>query len=154
MDCRHIRFSLNSQELDLQQLQVLFNLTAFWAQNRSCEDLEAAIAHSCPVVSAWHGENLIGFGRATSDGVYRAMVWDVVIHPDYQGTGLGRQLMQTLLSHPHLSRVERVYLMTTQGQKFYERIGFQKNQSTTLVLFKETEAESLDCWQLSLPRSH
>jgi N-acetylglutamate synthase-like GNAT family acetyltransferase len=80
---------------------------------------------------------MIGFARATSDGIYRASIWDVVIHPKYQGSGLGRKLVQTVLSHPKMCRVERVYLMTTHQQKFYERIGFEYNSSTTMVLHNQ-----------------
>ena len=134
MDCRHIQFCVDKTKIDLLQLQTLFNLTAFWARERNIEDLEIAIANSNPVVSVWNGSQMIGFARATSDGIYRATVWDVVIHPDFRGAGLGRKLVQTVLSHPCISRVERVYLMTTHQQKFYEGIGFQLNQSTTMVL--------------------
>jgi N-acetylglutamate synthase-like GNAT family acetyltransferase len=134
MDCRSIQFSLDKSLIDLTQLQQLYSLTAFWARDRKLNDLALAIAHSNPVVTVWDGSKLIGCGRATSDGIYRATIWDVVIHPDYQGWGLGRKLVETLLSHPLLSRVERIYLMTTYQQEFYERIGFQKNQSTTMVL--------------------
>ncbi|HEY9845449.1 MAG TPA: GNAT family N-acetyltransferase, partial [Candidatus Caenarcaniphilales bacterium] len=96
-----------------------------------------AIAHSKPVMTVWDGEHLIGFARATSDGIYRATIWDVIIHPDYRGAGLGRKLVEKLLAHPHLSQVERVYLMTTHQQHFYERLGFQRNSSTTMVLAQE-----------------
>ncbi|MBD0308853.1 MAG: GNAT family N-acetyltransferase, partial [Microcoleus sp. T1-bin1] len=58
--------------------------------------------------------------------------------------GLGRQLVQTVLSHPRMCRVERVYLMTTYKQRFYERIGFQKNASTTLVLENPLLEENLE----------
>ncbi|MDX2245084.1 MAG: GNAT family N-acetyltransferase [Leptolyngbyaceae cyanobacterium bins.302] len=134
MDCRHIQFCDQKSKIDLPQLQALFNLTAFWARDRRLEDLERAIAHSNPVITLWNHEQLIGFARATSDGVYRAVIWDVVIHPDYQGAGLGRKLVQTVLTHPSLSPVERVYLMTTHQQSFYEKIGFEPNSSTTMVL--------------------
>jgi hypothetical protein len=36
-----------------------------------------------------------------------------------------------------LQRVESVYLMTTNQQKFYERIGFEENRSTTMVLHNQ-----------------
>jgi N-acetylglutamate synthase-like GNAT family acetyltransferase len=134
MDYRSIQFSLDKSRIDLIQLQHLFSLAAFWARDRKLDDLEIALAHSNPVATVWDGKQLIGCGRATSDGIYRAMIWDVVIHPDYQGSGLGRKLVETLLSHPCLNRVERIYLMTTYQKDFYKRIGFQENQSTTLVL--------------------
>lgn len=134
MDCRHIRFCDRKSLVDLTQLQELFKTVAFWAKDRKIEDLEIAIANSEPTISVWDGKRMIGFARATSDGIYRACIWDVVIHPDYQGLGLGRKLVETVLSHPRMSRVERVYLMTTYQQKFYERIGFEHNQSSTMVL--------------------
>ena len=137
MDCSKIQFCDCKSQLDLNQLQALFRLGAFWAQDRRIEDLAVAIANSDPAIGVWDGERLIGFARATSDGIYRATIWDVVIHPDYRGAGLGRKLVETVLSHPHMSRVERVYLTTTHQQSFYERIGFQCNSSTTMVLYNQ-----------------
>jgi ribosomal protein S18 acetylase RimI-like enzyme len=152
MDCRHIQFCVQDgtfqgnnncpHEIDLHQLQHLFEITAFWAKERRLEDWQIALANSKPIVTAWDGERLIGFSRATSDGIYRATIWDVVIHPDYQGAGLGRKLVETVLMHPHVNRVERVYLMTTHQQKFYERIGFEVNSTTTMVLFNQPVSQS------------
>jgi len=135
MDCRHIQFCDRKSKIDINQLQELFQSAAFWAQDRKVEDLEIAIANSEPVITVWDAERLIGFARATSDGIYRATIWDVVIHLDYRGAGLGRKLVETVLSHPRMNRVERVYLMTSMQQRFYERIGFECNASTTMVLF-------------------
>lgn len=147
MDNRHIQFqeglTKQGQQVagkDLLKLQRLLQVGAFWAGERCLEDWEVAIANSSPIISVWDHEELIGFARATSDGIYRAMVWDVVIHPDYRGQGLGRQLVQTLLAHPHMNRVERIYLTTTHQQSFYEHIGFVCNSSTTMVLNQQTTA--------------
>jgi ribosomal protein S18 acetylase RimI-like enzyme len=137
MDYRHIQFCDRKSQIDLKQLQKLFQLGAFWAQDRKIEDLAIAIANSDPTIAVWDKNKLIGFARATSDGIYRATIWDVVIHPDYRGAGLGRKLVETVLSHPRLSRVERVYLMTSHQQSFYERIGFVCNSTTTMVLHNQ-----------------
>jgi N-acetylglutamate synthase-like GNAT family acetyltransferase len=142
MDCRHIQFcfyqeetqDVCTRELDLHELQALFQKTAHWAQERQVEDWAIAIANSKPIVTAWDGDQLIGFARAVSDGIYRATIWDVVIDPDYQGAGLGRKLVETVLMHPHVNRVEKVYLVTTHQQSFYERIGFECNTNTIMVL--------------------
>jgi N-acetylglutamate synthase-like GNAT family acetyltransferase len=143
MNACYIQFFIDKSKIDLLQLQKLFNLTAFWAQNRSLEDLEIAITNSNPVVSVWDHDIMIGFARATSDGVYRASIWDVIIHPNYQGRGLGRKLVETVITHPNLSRVERVYLMTSYQQNFYQRIGFEENKTTTMVLFNSLDRETL-----------
>ena len=130
-----ICFSTDRQKVDVAQVQQLLSVGAFWAQHRTLSDLETAIQHSEPVVTAWDGERLIGFARATSDRVYRAVLWDVVIHPEYRGRGLGRTLVKTLLAHPSVQGVERVYLMTSSQQGFYERLGFTENLTTTMVLW-------------------
>jgi GNAT superfamily N-acetyltransferase len=96
-------------------------LSAWW---------NSAIRWSVPAAKAV----LLGFARATGDAVYRAVIWDVVVDPAHQGQGIGRQLVETLIAHPLLNTVERVYLMTTFQQGFYEQLGFVKNASTTMVL--------------------
>lgn len=150
MDNRHIQFRDGLTESDqpvnaavLRKLQRLFQVGAFWAGERRLEDWEIAIANSYPIISVWDSEELIGFARATSDGIYRAMIWDVVIHPDYRGQGLGQQLVQTLLAHPRMNRVERIYLTTTHQQSFYQHIGFVSNSSTTMVLNQEVDVLSI-----------
>ena len=141
IDCSQIQFDEDKSKIDLLQLRELFNLTAFWAIDRRLEDLKTAIDYSDPVVTVWNEPQLIGFARATSDGIYRATIWDVIVHPDYQGAGLGRKLVETVLAHPRINRVERVYLMTTNQQQFYQRIGFQNNAMTTMVLFNRYPEE-------------
>ena len=154
MKYSQIQFSQSHADIDLYQLQELFNLTAFWAKGRSIKDWGIAIVNSEPVISIWDRELLIGFARATSDGIYRATIWDVVIHPDYQGNGLGSKLVETVLSHPRMQKVERVYLMTTHQQEFYEKIGFEVNNTTTMVLYNQSNYDDFMteeiCFQESL----
>jgi ribosomal protein S18 acetylase RimI-like enzyme len=148
MNYPQIKFSDRHSDIDLYQLQELFNISAFWAKGRSIEDLGIAVTNSEPVISLWDDKKLIGFARATSDGIYRATIWDVVIHPDYQGTGLGSKLVETVLSHPRMRWVERVYLMTTHQQGFYKKIGFQPNSTTTMVLNQSKQLGSLSTVEL------
>jgi N-acetylglutamate synthase-like GNAT family acetyltransferase len=134
MKVQSIRFCDRSADLDLHQLQALLNKSAFWAIDRRIEDLKIAVDRSEPVISAWDEEKLIGFARATSDGIYRATIFDVVVDPDYRSLGLGRKLVETILMHPCMHRVEKIYLMTTNHQNFYQRLGFVTNSSTTMRL--------------------
>lgn len=150
MDCRHIQFCSEKSQIDFIQLQQLLKETAFWAQNRNIEDLQMAINHSNPVISVWDKQRLMGFARATSDGVYRATIWDVVIHPDYQKLGLGRKLVETVITHPLLCRVERIYLMTSHQQLFYQQIGFQENSTTTMMLENTSLSEPFSIYHPSL----
>ena len=120
----------------LLKLQNLLNKHAFWAKNRSLKDLQKLLAGSTAIISLWSGKRMIGFGRATSDGIYRAVLWDVVVADDLQGQGLGRQVVEAILSMDSINQVERIYLMTTLREDFYKQIGFESNNSQKVLIKK------------------
>ena len=122
----------------LRQLQNLFDQHSFWASGRQPAQLRTMLAASSVVVTAWQGGRLVGFGRATSDGVFRATLWDVVVATDQQGLGIGRQLVDQLLRSGPLRQVERIYLMTTQSSGFYQQLGFRLVTSQNLLLKKHS----------------
>ncbi|WP_396101135.1 GNAT family N-acetyltransferase [Cyanobium sp. Cruz CV13-4-11] len=118
----------------LAALGALLDGHSFWATGRQRSQLGRMLRGSQVVVSAWQGSRLVGFGRATSDGVFRAVLWDVVVAADHQGRGLGRRVVEELLASPPVAAAERVYLMTTSGEGFYERLGFSRVDSQRLML--------------------
>jgi ribosomal protein S18 acetylase RimI-like enzyme len=135
--------------LPLPALQQLLQKHSFWAQERTGTDLRRMLRGSQAVVSLWEGKQLLGFGRASSDGVYRAVLWDVVVADSHQGLGHGRALVEALLKHPALARVERVYLMTTHQRGFYEQLGFQAAEQQQLMLLKCRTAATTSCGESS-----
>lgn len=74
--------------------------------------------------SGWDGARLVAFARVLTDRIYRATLWDVIVDADYQGRGVGDGLMEIVLKHPVLARVEKFWLNTRDKQPFYERFGF------------------------------
>ena len=118
----------------LLKLQRLFDRHAFWARGRGFAQLRRLLAGSDAVVSLWRGKRLVGFGRATSDGFSRAVLWDIVVAGDLQGHGLGRQVIEELLHTPPVVGVERVYLMTTKSAGFYQQLGQDANPQQLMVL--------------------
>ncbi|MEB3172519.1 MAG: GNAT family N-acetyltransferase [Cyanobacteriota bacterium] len=118
----------------LRQLQTLLEEHSFWAQGRSLAGLRTMLKGSAAAVSLWQSGQLVGFCRASSDGRYRAVLWDVVVAPELQGQGLGRRLVEALLELPQLRRVERVYLMTSNSAGFYKQLGFMSMGSQQLML--------------------
>ena len=121
----------------LLKLRRLLNKHAFWAQGRSRRQLREMLKGSQVVVSLWRGKRMVGFGRASSDGIYRAVLWDVVVAGDLQGRGLGRRVVEALLASPKLREVERVYLMTTNSNGFYEQTGFNRVSTQHLLIRKQ-----------------
>ncbi|EAQ70233.1 acetyltransferase family protein [Synechococcus sp. RS9909] len=121
----------------LLKLRRLFDKHAFWAENRSDGQLKRMLAGSTVVVSLWRGKRMVGFGRATSDGIHRAVLWDVVVAGDLQGRGLGRRVVEALLSARAIRNTERVYLMTTNSAGFYQLLGFESAEPQQLLIRRQ-----------------
>lgn len=106
---------------------------ASWADTRSVDSAKDMLAHTDLVISAWDGLRLIGFGRVLTDYVYRASIWDIIVDPDYQGQDIGTQIIEKILHHPALKRVELFWLCTRDMQAFYEKLGFSSHEQTGMV---------------------
>ncbi len=117
----------------IKKLQTLLEANTTWANQRSRKDIKQMLCSSDVVVSVWKGARLIGFGRATSDKVYRAVLWDVVVDRKHQESGIGKKIIKSLLSNQLISKVERIYLMTTKFERFYCKMGFKINTSQKLM---------------------
>ncbi|WP_322773943.1 GNAT family N-acetyltransferase [Synechococcus sp. CBW1107] len=123
------------------QLQVLLDAHSFWAQGRSIRQLRRMLRSSQAAVTVWEDRRLIGFGRATSDGVFRAVLWDVVVADGFQGRGIGRRLVECLLKAPLVAATERTYLMTTNSGGFYGQLGFKNDHRQQLLLLERNGGE-------------
>jgi len=118
----------------LEKLQVLFNQNTSWAQGRTIEDIKQMLANSNVIITIWKNNNLVGFGRATTDQIYRAVLWDIVVSKDEQRLGLGKFIVEELLKDEKINSAEKVYLMTTDSKNFYTQLGFKTNIHQTLMM--------------------
>ncbi|MEO1207934.1 MAG: GNAT family N-acetyltransferase [Cyanobacteria bacterium J06638_20] len=115
------------RDIDLYVLEELCDAVG-WAK-RPIRKVRKAIQHSFLVVSMWEVKGvrrrLIGFSRATSDHAFNATIWDVVVHPDYQGKGLGKALMKQLIKKLRSEDISNVTLFADpQVVDFYRNLGF------------------------------
>ena len=118
----------------IKSLQSLFNENTIWARNRKQSHIRKMLVNSNVIVTLWDNQNLIGFGRATTDTIYRAVLWDIVISKDVQRIGFGKMVLEALINDKQIKSVERIYLMTTNSQDFYKQLGFESNHEQSLML--------------------
>jgi GNAT superfamily N-acetyltransferase len=95
-----------------------------------------AFEASATVVFVYHDDQLVGFGRAISDGAYQAGVYDCAVLPEFQARGIGRRIMDAILADiPHCNAI----LYASPGKEgFYETFGFRKMQ-TGMARFCDSE---------------
>ena len=118
----------------LEKLQVLFNQNTLWAKDRTISQIQKMLSNSNVIITLWSKHNLVGFGRATTDEVYRAVLWDIVVSKEVQRVGLGKVIVEELLKDKKINSVEKVYLMTTDSQDFYKQLGFKVNINQSLMM--------------------
>ncbi|MBY7114782.1 GNAT family N-acetyltransferase [Bacillus sp. 17RED48] len=89
---------------------------------------------------AYNQNKIIGFGRAMSDGVFNAAIYDVVIHKQYHGKGIGKKIINSLLDQ--LKDISCVHLVsTTNNEEFYSKSGFRKMKTAMAQYLNPTLAE-------------
>ena len=118
----------------LIKLQKLLENNTFWAKNRTIKDLKKCLANSDVIVSLWVRDEIVGFGRALTDGIYRGVLWDIVIDQNYQGKGFGKLIVNSLLSSKKIKNTKKSYLMTTNKKLFYSQLDFKEVASQNLLI--------------------
>ena len=92
--------------------------------------------NSYTVVFVFDNENLIGFGRAISDGVRQSAIYDVATLPEYQGKGIGGLIIETIIKNTPTCNF---ILYASPGKEgFYESLGFRRLK-TGMGLFIDME---------------
>ena len=118
----------------LSKLQKLLDSNAFWAKSRTINDLKKCLANSDIIVSLWVGKEIVGFGRALTDGIYRGVLWDIVIDKNHQGKGFGKLIVKNILSSKKIKNTKKLYLMTTNKKLFYSQMDFKEVTSQNLLI--------------------
>ena len=118
----------------LIKLQKLLDRNAFWAKSRTINDLKKCLSNSDVIVSLWVGNEIVGFGRALTDGIYRGVLWDIVIDQNHQGKGFGTLIVKNLLSSKNNKNKKKIYLMTTNKKLFYSQFDLKEVTSQDLLI--------------------
>lgn len=117
----------------------LFQSTGWNADYKfTIEDLDSAIENSRYSISVYLKNNLIGYGRIISGGIHHALIVDLIISPDYQGKGIGSELLKKLLEKCIQNKIRDIQLFSAKDKfKFYEKFGFEKrNENSPGMEFK------------------
>lgn len=112
---------------DLDELIGLFTEFAYWPMPLQPSDWEKLLANTPLFIIARDDDKIIGFARLLTDFVRWAQLYDVLVHKDYQRTGIGRSLIKRLIEHDSISTVRNISLSTLSDRSgFYESLGFSR----------------------------
>ncbi len=101
---------------------------------------------ACKVTARADDGRLVGMCRAYWDGGFTATIVSVIVHPDLQGQGIGRQMVALLMEQIKQLGVYRVTLNAAQGkERFYEQFGFRTREHVTPMIMHTDRREEREC---------
>ncbi len=129
------------KEADAAEILRLYRLAGWWQMDENPEYLQTVskiISNSFCFVIAKQGEEIIGMGRAISDGTSDAYIQDVTVREDLRGHGIGKGIIRTLIAFLKEHKLQWIGLISEPGyEKFYGNLGFNVMQNYTPFLLGE-----------------
>lgn len=100
-----------------------------WSSAEKPVELLAALRHSHSLATARIGGRLVGLGNAISDGHLVVYYPHLLVHPDFQGQGIGKQLMEAMQGRYGGFHQQ---MLTADGKaiEFYKKMGFERAGKT------------------------
>ena len=115
--------SIDKSKLDLPAIHHYLSNISYWAKGISLEQVQKAVDNSL-CFGVYYKEQQIGLARVVTDYVRMAYLADVYILEEHQGHGLGKQLIETIMTHPDLAGCSRWMLLTKDAHGLYQQYGF------------------------------
>jgi ribosomal protein S18 acetylase RimI-like enzyme len=131
-----ITWSYDVEGIDWDELSHLYEIAPLGTKPK--DYLKKAMANSMFKCFAFSDHKLVGVGRALADGVDCSYLCDIAVHPEYQGEGIGKLIVEKLMrfSEGH----KKIILYANPGKEsFYENFGF-KRMKTAMAIFQDMDA--------------
>ena len=116
------------KNLNAEQINAL-RFSVGWCTKRGEEKWREILDKSSFVYSVFDQKQLIGMGRIVEDGIF-CMFYDIIVHKDYQGKGIGKMIMKNLLEFTKNKKYSSISLFADPNNRdflipFYNKFGFE-----------------------------
>lgn len=118
-----IEISTDPARLDVDVIHRFLSEQSYWARGRTRAVTEQTIARSL-CFGVYLGQQQVGYARVVSDFATFAWLADVFILDEFRGRGYGKVLVQTIVDHPDLRELRRIFLATKDAHGLYAQFGF------------------------------
>ncbi|MCX6556555.1 MAG: GNAT family N-acetyltransferase [Candidatus Aminicenantes bacterium] len=114
---------------DRDSVKKLYQEAGWWQQEDDTADgcawIDTLVRQSFCFVGAFRGGELIGMGRAVSDGISDAYIQDVVVQHQFRQAGIGQRIIEKIVDYLRDRRIGWIGLIAEPGTRpFYQRLGF------------------------------
>ncbi|AZB44718.1 N-acetyltransferase [Bacillus sp. FJAT-42376] len=113
--------------------------SAGWTPFMNFEAAETSLKRSIYCITVQDHERMVGMGRIVGDGAIYFYIQDIVVHPDYQKNGIGREIMNQLAEYLNRHAPDKAFvgLFASEGKEsFYEAFDFKDYSPNMTGMFK------------------
>jgi GNAT superfamily N-acetyltransferase len=100
-----------------------------WSSAEKPDQLYNALLNSHSFITAWHNQKLVGLGNAISDGYLVVYYPHLIVHPEYQGKGVGKLILKKF-QEKYGNFHQQILVADGKAIDFYEKCGFEKAGDT------------------------
>ncbi|MFJ7466958.1 GNAT family N-acetyltransferase [Peribacillus frigoritolerans] len=121
------KFEILSNALTLDDFKYLCSSVG-WEDYMNFDVAETSIKNSIFSVTVRDSHKVIGMGRIVGDGAIYYYIQDIVVHPGYQGKGIGKEIMNALVEYLKENAPDKAFvgLFASEGKGgFYEKYDFK-----------------------------
>lgn len=112
------------RDLPEESVLALYN-SVKWSSAKKPKELMKGIKGSHTVISAWERDRLIGLGNAISDGALVVYFPHLLVNPEYQGQGIGKQIV-TMMKKRYSGFHQQMIVADGEAVEFYKQFGFKE----------------------------
>lgn len=110
-----------------------------WSSAEKPDQLYQGLLNSHSLVTAWHDEQLVGLGNALSDGHLVVYYPHLLVHPDYQGKGIGKLILKRF-QEKYGKFHQQILVADGKAIEFYKKCGFERaGKSESMWIYQGTE---------------
>ncbi|MDQ5987221.1 MAG: hypothetical protein CSYNP_02958 [Syntrophus sp. SKADARSKE-3] len=134
-------FITNPNESEIPQIRTLYDEAGWWEQddNGRPDLVRRIVSGSHCFLTVRDKDDIIGIGRAISDGVNDAYLQDITILPSYRHRGIGLMLVKTLIDRLHCDGLRWIGLIaSSHSHPFYQKLGFIEMPFSMPMLLKDS----------------
>ena len=119
-----MKVEINTEKANLQMNVIHgFLSKTYWNKGLIVENMQTCIENSLNFGMYFEGKQ-IGYARVVTDFYRFAYLLDVFIVEEFQGKGLGKQLMDYVFNEPSIKNISTWKLATKDAHHLYEKFGF------------------------------
>lgn len=112
-------------QINLEEVLAIYRANE-WSSADKPDQLMAALRNSETLVTARRDGTLVGLSNAISDGHLVVYFPHVLVHPDYQGEGIGKKMMKVLMKK-YDGFHQKSLVSDFEAVAFYQRLGFTRS---------------------------